>query len=90
MIEKKRKYEDENQTIFCPNKKQKMYHEREKMFDEITQKIERLEIQDEKQQIINQLNEKIEKLEIKLKVKSNQIETLKYKLEHNSIPDYIS
>ena len=67
-----------------------MYHEREKMFDEITQKIERLEIQDEKQQIINQLNEKIEKLEIKLKVKSNQIETLKYKLEHNSIPDYIS
>ena len=90
MKDKKRKFEDENQNVFVLNKKQKIYHEREKMFDEITQKIENLEIYDEKQEIINQLTEKIEKLEIKLKIKCNQIETLKYKLEHNSIPDYIS
>jgi len=90
MKNKKRKFEDENQNIFLANKNQKTYHEKEKIFDEITEKIENLEIHDKKQEIINQLTEKIEKLEIKLKVKCNQIETLKYKLEHNSIPDYIS
>ena len=90
MKEKKRKFEDENQNVFVANKKQKTYHENERIFDEVAEKIENLEICDKKQEIINQLTEKIEKLEIKLKVKSNQIETLKYKLEHNSIPDYIS
>ena len=45
---------------------------------------------DEKENIIKDLTEKIGKLEIKLKIKCNQIETLKYKLEYNSIPDYIS
>lgn len=88
MKDKKRKYENEN--IFFTNKKQKMYHEKEKIINEITDKIGTLEIYDKKQEIINQLTEKIKDLEIKLKLKCNQIETLKYKLEHNSIPDYIS
>lgn len=45
---------------------------------------------DESENIIKDLTNKIEKLEIKLKVTCNQVKTLKYKLEYNSIPDYIS
>ena len=43
-----------------------------------------------KDEIIKNLLSKNQEQERKLKTLSNQIATLKYKLEYNTIPDYIS
>lgn len=45
---------------------------------------------EDKDELIKNLLSKNQEQEKKLKLLSNQVATLKYKLEYNTIPDYIS
>jgi hypothetical protein len=45
---------------------------------------------EDKDEVIKNLLSKNQEQEKKLKLLSNQVATLKYKLEYNTIPDYIS